>query len=159
MDNQDIEFNSSERNRDLALKLVQRAEHEILIASYDLDAQLYSNGEFTSAISAFLRGHRNTHLHVLVWKTAPAVKHGHRMIEQAQRLSSITIHEPDKVHADFIESFMVVDGVAYFRRPLADRFDGIGSMHAPIIARDLKERFNTMWERSTPCSEFRRLGI
>ncbi len=157
---EEIEFSSAEENRQLALSLAHQAKHEILIASYDFDSRLYSNSEFVDALSAFVRGHRNAHIDILVWQTSPAVKQGHRLVELAQRLSSsIKIHEPDKVHAEFIESYMIVDGSAYFRRPLADRFEGIGSLHAPLIARELKEQFHAMWERSTPSSEFRRLRI
>ena len=153
-------FDSSEQNRELALQLARQATREILIASYDLDSRIYSNSEFADALASFVRGHRDARVDILVWKTAPAVKQGHRLIDLAQRLtSSIHIHEPDRVHKDFIESFMVVDGTAYFRRPLADRFDGVAQPHAPLIARDLRERFLEMWERSTPCSEFRRLRI
>ena len=157
---EDIEFTSAEQNRQLALSLAQQAKHEILIASYDLDNRLYSNQEFVDALSTFVRSHRNTHVDIIVWQTDPAVKHGHRLIDLAQRLSSsIKIHQPDKVHADFIESYMVVDGTAYFRRQQADRVDGIASLHAPLIARELEANFHAMWERSSPCSEFRRLRI
>ena len=156
----EIQLTTVEGNRQLALELVQQARSEIFIASYDFDSRIYSNEAFVEALSAFVRGHRNAHVHILVWKTHQAIKQGHRLIELAQRLSSsIKIHEPDHVHAEFIESYMVVDGTAYFRRPLADRFEGAGSLHAPLIARELKEQFRTMWERSTPSSEFRRLKI
>ena len=159
-DRKDIEFSSAGENRQLALSLAQQATREILIASYDFDNRLYSNQEFVDALSAFVRGHRNAHVDIIVWHPSTAVKQGHRLIDLAQRLSSsIRIHEPDKVHAEFIESYMIVDGTAYFRRPLADRSDGIGSLHAPLISRELKEQFHAMWERSAPCSEFRRLRI
>lgn len=157
---EDIEFVGSDENRQLALQLAAKAGREILIASYDFDNRIYSNSEFVEQLSAFLRSHRNAHVHILVWRGTRAAKEGHRLIELAQRLSSsIKIHEPDKVHAEFIESFMVVDGIGYFRRPLADRFEGIASFHAPIAARELRERFQAMWERSTASSEFRRLRI
>lgn len=156
----EIEFSSAEENRALALSLAQQAKREILIASYDFDNRIYSNQAFVDALSAFVRSHRNAHVEILVWHPTTAVKQGHRLIDLAQRLSSsIKIHEPDKVHAEFIESYMVVDGSAYFRRPLADRSDGVGSLHAPLTARDLKEQFHVMWEHSTPSSEFRRLRI
>ncbi len=157
---EDIEFTTAEQNRQLALALAQQAKYEILIASYDLDNRLYSNQAFVDALSAFVRSHRNAHVDIIVWQPNTAVKNGHRLIDLAQRLSSsIKIHQPDKVHADFIESYMVVDGIAYFRRQQADRANGIGCLHAPMIARDLKANFHAMWERSTPCSEFRRLRI
>ena len=154
------QFDGMEANRLLALQLVQQAKREILIASYDFDNRIYSNQEFADAIAAFVRANRDARINILVWKTSHAVKQGHRLIDLAQRLSSsIHIHEPDQVYRDFIESFMVVDGTAYLRRPLADRFEGVADTHAPLIARDLKERFVEMWQRSTSSSEFRRIRI
>lgn len=159
-ENDNREFTTAEENRQLAVQLAREARHEILIASYDFDGRIYSNSEFVDALSAFIREHRNSRVDILVWKNSPAVKQGHRLVDMAQRLTSrIRIHEPDKIDAEFIESYMVVDGKAYFRRPLADRYEGVASFHAPIIARDLKEAFYAMWERSTTSSEFRRLGI
>lgn len=156
----DIEITSAQQNRQLALALAQRAQREILIASYDLDSRVYSNQEFVDALSSFVRSHRNAHVHILVWNSEQAVKHGHRLIKLAHQLSSrIKIHAPDPVHADIIESYMVVDGIAYFRRPLAERVEGIACLHAPIIARELKDQFHSMWERSSPAPEFRRLGL
>lgn len=155
-----IELGNAEQNRELALELAQQARHEILIASYDFDSRIYSNEAFVDALSAFIRSHRNAHVHILVWKSEQAVKHGHRLVNLAQRLTSgIKIHEPDRVDAEFIESYMVVDGTAYFRRPLADRFEGLASLHSHLIARNLKEQFHAMWERSTSSSEFRSLRI
>lgn len=153
-------FDGIEENRRIALALAQQARQEILIASYDLDTHLYSNNEFIDALAGLVRGHRSAHVHVLTWQAKQVARHGHRLIELAQRLSStIQIHEPDRVHGDFIESFMVVDGTGYFHRSFADRFEGTSSLHAPLAARQLRERFIAMWERSTPSSEFRRLGI
>lgn len=156
----DIEFSTSEENRKLALELIQQASRTVMIASYDLDRSIYSTKEFVEAVSGFIRSNRNARLDILVWRTTPAVKQGHRLIELSRRLSSsISIHMPDHVHENFIESQMIVDGTAYFRRPLADRHEGIASFHAPIIARELRDQFHDMWERSTPAPEFRRLRI
>lgn len=156
----DILLNSTEDNREVALELVRQARHEVLIASYDFDSRIYSNPEFIDALSAFVRSHRRAHVHIMVWKSQQAVKQGHRVADLAQKLSSyVKIHTPDRVHSDFIESFMVVDGTSYFRRPLADRHEGIASHHAPIVAQALQERFHEMWERSSPSTEFRRLGL
>lgn len=156
----EIELHSAEEIREVALALARQATREIYIATHDLDAQLFSTETFIDALSAFARSHRMAQVHVLVWNSNHAVKNGHRLIPLAQRLtSSVRVHNPSTEFADVIEAFMVVDGIGYFRRPLADRYDGIASFKAPLIARDLRKQFLQMWERSTPDPQLRRLRI
>jgi hypothetical protein len=156
----DIELTTAEENRAVALELLRQARREVYIATYDLDAPVFSNAEFVEALSAFVRDNSRAHAHILLQKPDKAVKQGHRLIPLAQRLSSsIHIHRPGPEHSDYFETFMVVDGIGYFKRQLADRYEGIAAFKAPIIARDLRDLFLTMWERSSPESQVRRLQI
>lgn len=155
-----IELTTADENRDVALELVRQANREVYIVSYDLDAPVFSNEDFVEALSSFVREKRRAHAHILLQKPNKVVKQGHRLIPLAQRLSSsIHIHQPGPEHRDYFETFMVVDGIGYFKRQLADRYEGLAAFKAPIVARDLRDLFLTMWERSTPESQVRRLQI
>lgn len=155
-----IELTSAAENREIALQMVSQARREVYIATWDLDAAVFSNQEFVEALSRLVRDSRHAHVHILLQTPDKAVKQGHRLITLAQRLSSrIRIHRPAPEHQDNLESFMVVDGIGYFKRPLADRYDGIASFKAPIAARDLRDQFLAMWERSEPEIQVRRLQI
>lgn len=157
---EDIELTTAEENRDVALELVRQAKREVYLVSYDLDAPVFSNEEFIEALSVFVRDNNRAHAHILLQRPDKVVKEGHRLIPLAQRLSSsIRIHRPAPEHSDYIETFMVVDGIGYFKRQLADRYEGIASFKAPILARELRDRFLTMWQRSSPESQVRRLQI
>lgn len=157
---ENIDLTTAEENCEVALELVRQARREVYIMSYDMDAPVFSTREFVEALSAFVRKGTRTHAHILLQKPDKAVKQGHRLIPLAQRLSSnIRIHHPAPVHSDVVETFMVVDGIGYFRRPVADRYEGIASFKAPVVARDLRDLFLTMWERSAPESQVRRLQI
>lgn len=156
----DIELTTVEENRRVALELVSQARREVYIVSYDLDAPVFSNQEFVEALSSFIRGSHHAHAHILLHTPDKAVKHDHRLITLAQRLSDrIHIHQPAPEHRDYIETFLVVDGIGYFKRTLPDRYEGIASFKAPITGRDLRDRFVAMWEHSTPEPEVRRLQI
>lgn len=156
----DLALSTAEENRDLALALVRQARREVYIVSYDLDAPVFSNEAFVEALSDFVRITKRTQAHILLQRPNRAVKEGHRLIPLAQRLSSsIRIHRPAPEHSDYFETFMVVDGIGYFKRQQADRYEGIASFKAPIIARELRDQFLTMWERSSPESQVRRLQI
>lgn len=157
---ENIELTTADENRDVALELVRQAEREVYIVSYDLDAPVFSNEAFIEALSSFVRNKRRAHAQILLQQPNKVVKLGHRLIPLAQRLSSsIHIHRPGPEHRDYLETFMVVDGIGYFKRQLADRYEGLASFKAPIVARDLRDLFLTMWERSAPESQVRRLQI
>ena len=155
-----IELGTADENRDIALEMVRQANREVYIASYDLDEPVFSTEAFIEAMSAFVRDKPRAHARILLQKPDKVIKQGHRLIPLAQRLSSsIHIHRPGPEHRDYSETFMVVDGIGYFKRQLADRYEGVASFKAPILARDLRDQFLTMWERSAPESQVRRLQI
>ncbi len=157
---EDIELTSAEANRRIALELVRQAKREVYIMSYDLDAPVFSHQEFVEALSRFVRSSRYAQAHILLQTPDKAVKQGHCLISLAQRLSSqIRLHHPGPEHRDYFETFMVVDGIGYFKRLLADRYEGIACFKAPIAARDLRDLFLMMWERSEPETQVRRLQI
>ena len=156
----DIALRTIEQNRDTALAMAQQANRFIQIATRDLDALLYDNEPFIDAITALAKRHAKSHIDILVWDSMTAVKHGHRLINLAHRLSSyIQIRKPAEEHANYTEAFLVADGVGYMSRNLADRFDGVASFNAPMQARNLSQLFTTMWEKATPDPQLRRLHI
>lgn len=155
-----LEIHTAADNHEVALELVRQAKREVFIMTYDLDSQVFSQADFVDALSAFARQSRQATAHVLVQKSDKAVKQGHRLIPLAHRLSSsISLHKPGFEHRDFFEAFMVVDGIGFFKRQLADRFEGVASFKAPIEGRDLRALFISMWEQSEPDPQLRRLQI
>jgi len=155
-----LALSSAEDNFDVALHLVRQARREVYVVTHDLDPAVFSQEAFVEALSAFARQSRYAHARFLIRSSERAVKEGHRLIPLAQRLSSrISLHNPGFEHRDFVEAFMVVDGIGYIRRQLADRFEGEASFKAPIKGRDLRDQFLEMWERSTPDPQLRRLQI
>lgn len=155
-----LDITTAEENHELALALIRQARHEVFIMSYDLDPQVLSHEDIAEALSAFVRQSRQAHARILVQKSDKVVNHGHRLVPLAHRLSSsISLNRPGFEHRDFFEAFMVVDGIGYYQRLLADRFEGTGSFKAPIQGRDLRALFHTMWERSEPDPQLRRLQI
>lgn len=155
-----IVLDSIEQNRAVALALAQQASRSLQIATRDMDSILFDNEPFISAVTALARGHAQSHIHILVWDSSAAVRQGHRLIHLAQRLSSyVQIRRPAEEHANFVEAFMVADGVGYMRRHFADRYEGIASFHAPLQARELALLFTSIWEKAAPDPQTRRLHI
>ena len=155
-----IELHSAADNHDVALAMIRQARREIYLANYDLDAMVLDHEDIVSAMADFCRDNRFSHVHILLQTPDRAMRHGHRLITLAQRLSSsIHIHQPGEEHHGFSESIMIVDGIGIIRRQLADRYEGIANFKAPVDARDLRAQFVSMWERSTPEIRLRRLQL
>jgi predicted DNA-binding protein with PD1-like motif len=155
-----IELSSAADNHDVTLAMIRQARREIYLLSYDLDSMILDHEDIISALSDFARDNRFSHVHILLQTPEKAMRHGHRLVSLAQRLSSsIQIHQPGEEHRSVIESFIVVDGIGVIRRQFADRFEGIANFKAPIDARDMRAHFVSMWERSTPEIRLRRLQL
>lgn len=155
-----IALRSIEQNRETALALAQQANRSIQIATRDMDALLYDNEPFIDALTALARRHAKSHIDILVWDSMAAIKQGHRLIHLAQRLSSyVQIRKPADEHAHYTEAFLVADGIGYMTRNLAERYEGSASFNAPLEARNLSQLFSTMWDKSTPDPQLRRLHI
>ncbi|MCW8840011.1 MAG: hypothetical protein OQL05_02090 [Gammaproteobacteria bacterium] len=155
-----IELHTAEENHVVARELIRQAKREVWIMSYDLDPMVLSHEDIAEALSAFIRQGRQSHLRVLVQKSEKVVKQGHRLIPLAHRMSSrISLNKPGFEHRDYFESFMVVDGIGFYKRLLSDRFEGVASFKAPVEGRDLRALFISMWQHSEPDPELRRLRI
>jgi hypothetical protein len=155
-----LELSSAKDNYHVALELVRQARREVYVVTHDLDPPVYNQEAFIDALSAFARQSRYSHARFLIRNSDKALKQGHRLLPLAQRLSSrIKLHNPGFEHRDFIEAFIVVDGIGYIWRQLANRFDGEASFKAPLKGRDLRALFLEMWERSEPDPQLRRLQI
>ncbi|MGM0595319.1 MAG: hypothetical protein ACQETD_12365 [Pseudomonadota bacterium] len=157
---QSLTFTTAQENHDLALAMIRQAKREVVIMSYDLDPLILSHEDISDALSRFVRQSRQAEARILVQRSDKVVKKGHRLIPLAHRLSSsISLNRPGFDHRDNFESFMVVDGIGYYKRLLADRFEGIANFKAPLEARDLSALFKEMWERSEPDPQLRRLQL
>lgn len=151
---------TAEQNLCVAMDLVSQARREIFVLTHDLDPPIYGDPDFVEALSAFARRNRNSQARFLLRSSDKAIKYGHRMIPLAQRLSSsILMRTPSDEFQDFIEAFMIVDGVGYIRRKEALRFDGEACFRDRRMVRGMREYFIEMWEQSEPDPKLRRLQI
>lgn len=83
------------------------------------------------------------------------------LIALSQRLPSVLLFRAvdDPVDRAYPSAFVANDGGGYYFRGLGHRFDGETALDAGGRARQLREEFDRIWERSRPCSEYRALGL
>ncbi len=145
---------------DAALAQATQARLSLRIFSHDLDARLYSNEAFSSAVSALARAGRRTFIRILVQDPSRAVQDDHRLIGLIQHLPSHI--EVRRVGPDWRNervAFQIADEQGVLWRPAADRFEGSVDFHAGPRARELRKWFDDVWEHSEPDPEFRRLRL
>ncbi|UCB55255.1 MAG: hypothetical protein JSW45_01590, partial [Thiotrichales bacterium] len=68
---------------------------------------------------------------------------------------------PAREHRNEISTFMIADDIGILHRPRtsSNNYDAVVNHKAPLRARELRDYFDEMWERSTPDSRIRRLYI
>lgn len=158
--NQVLRLDSVEDNRALIEGLLAQAQRYVYIVSRNLDPLLYDTPSVADAISRLVREHSRAHVHILITHPELLVKRGHALVRLAQQLSSkIKLMQPSEERRNFNEALLIVDGVGYIHRDMADRMEGLGSFHDPFHARMAQETFDALWQRATPISDLRPMLI
>ena len=104
---------------------------------------------------------RGGEVQVLVQDAAAAQRSLAPLLTLAQRRPSVfafrEVREP--VDRAYASAFIANDMGGYYFRPLGHRFEGETDLDNPGRARQLRDDFGRVWERSRPCTEYRALGI
>jgi len=156
----DIAIETSEDNQAAAVRLVSQAGRSLDIFSRDLEPRIYDNMEFADAVRSLAVKTRDMYVRILVIDPDFIIKHGHRLIELARRLTSHM--EIRKVHEDYCnnpEAYLVVDNRGLLHRKLAGRYEAVVNFNNPMAATELHNHFIEMWERSKQYIDFKRLYI
>lgn len=153
--------NDRESARTAVLAVIATARRELCILTRDLDSDLFDDSGILAAIRQLAIAGPHVHVRILLQEPLRARSDGHRLVALAQRLSSVfAFRTPlEEIDRQYAGSFLTTDHGAWFERPLASRYDGEGSTHAPGRRAQLQETFNAIWERGEECAEMRRLEI
>jgi predicted GNAT family N-acyltransferase len=144
------------------LACVAHARRHIQIVSPLLDPLLFERPELVTAISAFVRGARGVQVRILLGDSSQIVARGHRLVELARRLESlITIRRlpPASDSPDGLTSFVTWDDRGYWLMPDYREYQALRDLADPVQAARLMERFERLWNHSTPDPELRVLSL
>lgn len=156
----EIELDTVDQIRDLVLAMAQQASRTLDIYSRDLDPRIYDTPGFADAAGRVAAGGKYSRVRILLLDEDPIVKHGHRLLELARRLSSYI--EIRRIHEDYKHynnAYLVADGRGYCYRELSDRFESVCNFNDLPRSRELTDQFNEVWEHSPPASALRRLYL
>jgi predicted GNAT family N-acyltransferase len=158
-----ISFDRGLSARVTAMDLLRAARHRIGIASQSLDPELFDVEAVATLLKRVAMSGRGARVQLLVADVTPAVQSGHRLVELAQRLSSLVEIRRVNRHedAEFGAATLLTDSGGWMRRPDPTRFDGEAGLddRARARARELWLGFERSWERAEPETAVRILKL
>lgn len=141
--------------------LVDAARRRLDIYTRELDPGLLDAPPVVDALRRYATAGRGGEVRILL-QDASAPQRAHApLLALAQRLPSIFLFREvaDPVDRAYPSAFIASDTGGYYFRTLGHRFDGEADLHGPGRARQLRNAFDPVWERSRPVSEYRALGL
>ena len=138
-----------------------QARRYLRIYSRELDPGLLDTAHAIDVLRRFATHTRGGEVQVLLQDAAAPQRSLAPLLTLAQRLPSVfafrEVREP--VDRAYASAFIANDMGGYYFRPLGHRFEGETDLDNPGRARQLRDDFGRVWERSRPCTEYRALGI
>jgi hypothetical protein len=156
-ESREIAVESLDQARDVSLAILRQARRRLWIYSRDLDPLLFGTPDALDALKQFGIRRRDVQLRILVHDPMAALHAGHGLVPLAQRLSSSMHFRVPETEQDlqYPAAFVLDDTGGYLFRPIGSRFEGSADLHGPGRARQLREYFEQVWERSLPSVELR----
>lgn len=129
------------------------------IYTRELDPGLLDSAEVVAALRRLAA--RGGDVRILLQDPEPPRRALAPLIGLSQRLPSAFAFRAvdDPVDLAYPSAFAVNDVDGWYFRPLGHRLDGEGRVDSGPRARELRNAFDPVWERSRLCTEFRALGI
>lgn len=147
--------------RAATLALTCQSRRHLVIYSRDLDPGLFDAPQVLDGLRRLATRAEATEIRILLQDAGTPQRLLAPLLPLAQRLPSVfqfrAVHDP--VDRNYACAYIANDAGGYYFRPLGHRFDGETDLDAAGRARQLREEFSRIWERSRICSEYRALGI
>lgn len=139
--------------------ILAQARRGLWICSRELDPGLLDRAEAVAALRRFAVG--GGQVRVLLHDPAAPQRALAPLIGLAQRLPTAFEFRAieETVDQNDPAAYLVNDRDGWYYRPLGHRFDGETRIDGGPRARQLRARFEPVWERARPCTELRALGI
>jgi predicted GNAT family N-acyltransferase len=146
---------------DTTLRLLAGARHSMCVRVRELHPLLLNDTACLVELRRLAISGRGASIRILAEDLTRALQEGTRLLELAQRLSSVIEMRRPVEPADLAygSAFMCVDTCGYLFRPQESEMVTVGSTYAPGRHAELMRLFEEVWARSEPWPELRALGI
>ena len=142
-------------------QLLSGARHSMCVLVRELHPLLLNDTACMVELRRLAISGRGASIRVLAQDLTRALQEGTRVLDLAQRLSSvIELRRPvEDNDLAYRSAFMCVDTGGYLFRPQENEMAATGSTYAPGRHAELMSLFEEIWARSEPWPELRNLGI
>lgn len=158
---QTLRSSSREELIAVTLKLLTGAKRSMCVLVRELHPLLLNDTACLVELRRLAVSGRGASIRMIAQDLSRALQEGTRLLELAQRLSSVIeirrVVEPADLA--YRSAFMCVDSCGYLFRPLENEMIAEGSTYAPGRHAELMRLFEEVWARSEPWQELRTLGI
>ncbi len=142
------------------LEILRTPSRAVRIYSQELDHALFDRSDVTDALSAFVRHGPPVRLQILIHSSHAIISRGHQLLELARRLDSkIEIRRVPGELATDRASFVLADERGYFLLPDHREYQAMANAYDPVQTERLMERFDYLWDRSSPDPDLRVLRL
>lgn len=141
--------------------LARQARRRIDLLSWDLDPALYEQEALLEGVRYLaLELSGRLPVRVLLVDAQPAVRHGHRLIELARRLSTdVQIRAVPADWAEHCDQFLLCDDQGYALTPFRNPQRTQVEFQAGAQTRRLRRLFEHIWQQGDIHQELRRLSL
>jgi hypothetical protein len=158
--NELVPLDTADEHRLATQQMVEQCRRSVHIISRDLDPAVYDFPEFTEALTRALLEGRRMKVRVLVHDAQTIVRHGHRLLQVAARLSSfVEIRTPGPDHKDYNGGMFIGDVRGFVTRRTAERYIGEANFNDARDASLLLDEFEEMWAKSAVDVNLRKFVI
>lgn len=146
---------------DVTRQLMESARHSMCVLVRELHPMLLNDTACLVELRRLAISGRGASIRILAQDLTRALQEGSRVLELAQRLSSvIELRRPvEDDDLAYRSAFMCVDTGGYLFRPQENEMAAMGSTWAPGRHAELMRLFEEIWARSESWPELRALGI
>lgn len=141
--------------------VIAQARRGLVVYSRALDPGLWDAPTVIEGMRRLATRRSGAHVQLLLQDATAPQRALAPLIGLGQRLPSVFSFREvqDPVDLPYTAAFVANDDHGYYFRPLGHRFDGEAGLAHAGRARQLREEFSQIWERSRPVSEYRALGL
>ncbi len=152
-------FRSKLQYDEFVNEIITLAKHELRIFEQELGSS-YNASARHDALRQFLLASRRNQVRIVVHDAAKIDRFCPRMKQLLRAFGhSVTIHETQQQAKGVYDPFVVADEAHSVRRFHFDDLRGLFAKNDPIEASTLAERFEEIWEASTPAVTVNTLGL
>ena len=140
-------------------EVIALAQHELRVFDQRLEADFNSSARH-DALRRFLLASRRNRLRIVVHDVASIERNCPRMMQLLRNFShAMAIHQTQPQAKGVYDPFVIADEAHSVRRFHFDDLRGLFARNDPIEAHTLVERFEEIWEASTPAVSATTLGL